>query len=149
MTESTKLYIKTSSYVDIVKEANQDDEWDRDDTQRTHYVDQVSLDPVGYEYCYIPGSIKKGDTVYLVYAVWSTGDSFHRAEGEYIDFISAHRTYDAASRNENILDTDRAEGEGSTFKLFLDDGTEFSYCASWFGYFESLDYVTVREFTVT
>lgn len=144
---STKIYIKYSSYTEVIKKANYDDEWDRDDTSTSHYVDEVSLQPISSEYCYIPFNVKKGDTIYLVYAIWSTGDSFHRADGERIDFISVHKTYSNAKRNEDIL-SHAVDGDG-TPTIFLDDGTEYKYSPGWFGYFESLDYINIGEFVVT
>lgn len=148
---ATKIYIEYDTYTEVTSEANPDDSWSSDSTYSTHCVNNINLKN-GYEYCYYPGEVKKGDTLYLLYAVWSTGDSFHRADGSQIDFISVHKSYENAERNEKILEQhtgsfDSDKGNYST-KIFLDNGEEYSYCLGWLGYFESLDHIVISKFIV-
>lgn len=148
---ATKIYVKHTSYTEITRDRDPNDDWDGDDTSTTHYIEGLSLKG-GHEYCYYPGEIKAGEKLYLVYAVWSTGDSFHRDDRGQIDFISVHKTRESAEKNRKILEQHSKNYNDIydtwTAKIFLDNGEEYKYHVGWLGYFEYLDYINVEEYTV-
>lgn len=155
MSKQTKLYIDHTSYTMETSIPDPDDSWDRANTLTEHSVDGIRLDSnYGYgNYCYYPGEVKKGDKIYLLYAVWSTGDSFGHDVGYSIDFISVHKNIDIANSNANVLENIEEDINSSwetkwNGKLMLDNGDEYKYHIGWLGYFESLDYIRVKEFIV-
>jgi len=154
MENATKIYIDYSSYTTVTNSADPDDEWDRDDTSTDYYVNGLTLEPNGsFEYCYYPGEVKEGDKIYLVYAVYSTGDSFHRDERGCIDFVGVYKDKATADLVAHVLEKHSTEdnmyGEAKwTAKIVLDNGTEYDYHVGWVGYFEHLDYISVEEFIV-
>lgn len=93
-----------------------------------------------YQSCPYPGELKEGDIVYVVYAVYSTGNSFgHQADGSF-EFISVHKDETIAHDNARGLK------EGTQKFLKQDDGTETPYTwYPWDGYFESLTYIQVES----
>ena len=148
-----KLGVHVDSHVTTTRERDTDDSWDRGSTSTTWYVNSIALprkleneyksggprDTIDYE-----GEVNLGDEMYLLYAVYSTGDSFgHDADG-MIDFISVHKDPAVAQYNH-----DQLNGASGTVKLKSDDGTEWNYYVPWNGYFESLSYINVDSFNVS
>lgn len=92
----------------------------------------------GYDVMGINANVKVGDVAYLVWAQYSTGDSFGRDGGQY-----------------TLLDVALTREEAEVAKKFYDEAThDGSYGAKapylpWFGYFESLDFVRVDGLVVT
>lgn len=141
-------FLRVNSECDryVTREARSDDEWDRDDTatdwnfRNVYIVDEnSSWDLV------LPFDVKQGDDVWVVAAVYSTGDSFGHDRGycvEYIDgFLDKHKARDCARAIEATQKSfdDRTDKEA---KWIREDGTEgkLDY-VPWNGYFESLDEV--------
>jgi hypothetical protein len=88
--------------------------------------------------------INAGDTVYAVYAVYSTADSFSESEGEYLELISAHKNVEVAQRNLARIN-DRASKK---LMIEFDGGGFIERYRPWDGYFESLDYADIYSATV-
>lgn len=118
----------------------------------------------------VPAIVAPGDTVYLVYVVYSTGDSLSRhynGSMTYIDCFTtaakaeaaANRIRDhdewasrgtGASRSKRGIKTDNCDfSEKRTVDIVREDGTLLSVYASWNGYFESLSYVECQPFTIS
>ncbi|NJO58777.1 MAG: hypothetical protein HC836_10645 [Richelia sp. RM2_1_2] len=99
--------------------------------------------------------LKVGDTAFLLYAVWSTGDSFGHDDGKYLTTIHLFDSREKAElARKAILDHNRANDINgnnpvSYTVVYLDnDGKPQTECASWVGYFESLDDVEIEEVIV-
>lgn len=139
----TNLKILHNSYTYTTRERSSDDDWDRGDTSTDHTVNGVVIgeDHHGIS---VSGEIKSGDTVWLVYAVWSDGDSFGNEQNARIEFFTAHRYENQATANARIL----CDAEGFGADIFLDNGTQFKTSIPWNGYFESLSYVRAEPFVV-
>jgi hypothetical protein len=70
------VYVVTDSRTQVTRQRDYEDEWDRDDTYTSWSVNGVLLSkgdrwdtgevPVDFD-------VKPGDTVYLLYAIYSTG----------------------------------------------------------------------------
>ena len=79
---------------------------------------------------------------YLLYAVYSTGSSFSRTEGE-IEFVGLYRDPEVARDNADRCWKSR-DGDSFNVKLVTEDGEEYQLHTPWQGYFESLTDVRVE-----
>ena len=87
--------------------------------------------------------------MYAVFAVYSTGDSFSRNDGEYMELVSFHKNKKLALENQATLEGfNKTVHEGGTVTLKFDSGGSVTRSVRWDGYFESLDYVEVKGFVV-
>ena len=86
----THIKVDYDSYVANLGGRDPTDEWSRDSTSTEWTVNGVSIGDDRYELS-LPGEVKAGDTVWLVWAVWSDGDSFGHDAGARIDFVTVHR----------------------------------------------------------
>lgn len=154
----------------VTREANPDDEWSKDDTSTTWGVDRLVLSN-NYPDVTACFPVKTGDDVYLVYAVYSTGDSFSHSEDGSINFIDVFKTRKKAQKaaqdirghanwyrdmNERWSPLTAKERKVAE-KLYensyhvdvvREDGTQLNVYTGWNGYFESLSYVEVVGLTV-
>ena len=137
------LHLEVSSETHVSRERNPDDEWDADDTDTSWTVYGVTIKETDGPHALPAGDIKAGDTVYVTYAVYSTGDTFHRDNGEYLEVLSFNQIRDFAEQNRNS-----AASKGDLIVKF-DNGNTIHRHRPWDGYFESLDYVNVQAFKVT
>jgi hypothetical protein len=140
-----KLYLSTSCYTTNTREPYSDDSWDRGDTERSWHFGGISLEkPVGeYEYIEVDDDFDTTGNIYLVLAVWSTGDSFGNDGGACCEIFAAYNIREDAEEAERLLL--RASAGNDMFKgLELPDGFKLSYIP-WMGYFKSLDYITIVE----
>ena len=84
-----------------------------------------------------------------MWAVYGTGDSFGSDDRARIEFVSAHRNEYIARHNAKTLsDIDADANCGDKVDLQLDNGDTLPFLPPWLGYFENLNYVEVRAFTV-
>lgn len=156
---------KKSTYV--TREATRD-KWDRDDTSSDWDVlgiRQVSEEEGNAElYAKFPIGINK--TYWLVYAVYSTGDSFGRDENGSLEEIEIYEdetmAWDCAREIRKHADMYSAfertysrpkmkkpkDFDSYTVKVIGGDGKEIEVHTPWNGYFESLSYVEVRPVTI-
>jgi hypothetical protein len=140
------LFVRHTSYTTNTREPNEDDQWDRGDSYTDHHVTGISLS-FGQSEVIGPDDVRVGETVYLVYAVYTSGDSFGTDYAANIDFVAVFRNQalaDAVKR-----DIEKSDGKKSSIKVRLDDGRTFVYGFPWLGYFDSLCYVNVEKFVVS
>jgi hypothetical protein len=145
---ATGLYLDYSGNEYVTREGDRNDQWDRDDTCTDWTFNSLHLsdDENRYAHCYIDGEAKVGDTLYIVYAVYSTGDSFGHDDRASVEVFTAHRVKEVAEFNYRLLEASR-HGGGSV-SLALDDGKFLNTYLPWSGYFESLDDVYMTEFEI-
>jgi hypothetical protein len=147
------LHLDASGYTEVTREADPDDAWGANDTSTTWSADGITLsDRDGHHALPVDFPVEAGDLVYVVYAVYSTGDTFHRADGEYLEVISFHKDMNTAAKNVTALNGRRDRGSaGNDYKMTItyDSGATVERYCPWDGYFESLDYVTCSAFTVS
>jgi hypothetical protein len=144
------------------------DQWDRDDTDTSHYVNGIRVVKEG---SYSGYSVPVGFTpeyeaeYHVVCAQYSTADSFGRDDGSGFEVIGVYRNKDVADINvariQEHADTyKRMHGyynrlekapkgfQSYTVKLLTDDRKKHEMHVPWNGYFESLDWVRVDTFTL-
>lgn len=147
----TALKVPVSTYTQNLGGSVDDDEWSRDS-----YSDSNSLDGYAYitdkvvdsYYDIVPvgAEVKPGDIVYVLWAEYSTGDTFHRHDGKY-ELIAAFVDPELAHKNAQACRGSR-DDDGWSMNIELDDGSTFSYHIPWLGYFESLEGIRVESLTV-
>jgi hypothetical protein len=147
----TQLRVIYTSHTETAREPDTKDKWDRGDTRTEHSVESLVIGEDHHNLT-IDGDVNLGDELWVVYAIWSTGDSFGTDFCQEIEFITAHRHESVAEHNASVLrnlgswahdPVSRADG-----MLALDDGTMMKYHAPWAGYFDHLDNVVCEKFTV-
>jgi len=134
--EVKKIYLQKDSYGEqtrnpYVNDEGETDQWYRGDTSTSWIFGEVSLTSRNKyeEESYPPDfDVKAGDTIFLVIAVWSDGDSFGHDSGARSEIFGVYKTFTEARERESELEN------GSAKDPYL----------PWNGYFESLDYVTVE-----
>ncbi len=90
--------------------------------------------------------IKSGETAYIVWVEYSTGDSFGCANRGSIEVVGIFQDQDSAQQFKKYLEKSKDKAE---LDLTTDDGQSF-HCnwAPWAGYFEYLDEVYIEETTL-
>lgn len=155
---------KKSTYV--TREATQD-KWDRDDTSSDWAVNGIELVPEehGSADLYAKFPVKINKTYWLVYAIYSTGDSFGRDENGSLEEIEIYEDetmawdcareirkhadmYSAIERSYRLKMKKPKDFDSYTVKVIGGDGKEMEVHTPWNGYFESLSYVEVIPVTV-
>lgn len=129
---SEQKYLKVEIKVDswITHHADPYDQWDRDSTDGNVTVTGCRLiENDEYQTLPCPQGIKRGDVVYVVWAQYSTADSFGSDGGQF-ELCGIFGTKEDA-QNE---------------KARLKDVTDYS--VPWNGYFEHLDSLNVQALTV-
>lgn len=92
--------------------------------------------------------IKKGEKIYLLYVVYTTGDSFSTNHGGSIEFINVYRDIEIAKENERrIKEFEETNDYHIDLKTSNGEG-EYRIYTPWVGYFESIDYIEIKEFIV-
>lgn len=139
--------VERDSYTTVTRERDSDDCWDRDSTSTHWTIEGLKLvEQEGYKTATVPFKPQKGKVYHLLYAVYSTGDSFGHDEGRCFEVIGVYRNHKVAEDNEKVL---RFKPEpGHEFEA-VDLKTEglgiHKYSRPWMGYFESLDILEVRS----
>lgn len=121
-----------------------EDRWDRDDTAASWTFNHVSIvEEKAYFDLAVPFEVKPGDDVWVVAAIYSTGDSFGRDDGACCEYIDAFLDKHKARACRDAVEASRKGWDDHTdkdVKWVREDGSEgkLDY-VPWNGYFESLD----------
>jgi hypothetical protein len=140
---TTKITISETYYIEY-GEKDLEDEWDRED--ETHEIEIHGIEVSDKYYHILVGyEIDPKAEYYLLYAVYSTGDSFHRENGlhEYIDLF---RTEEEAKLAEAAFE--KAPRNQDYIEYTSSCGITVPYRVPWNGYFESLNYIDVKKVEV-
>jgi len=131
-----------------------DDAWDRPNTDSSWtFEDYCAIgerapESFPYNSLYYPYekemNVKKGDTVFFVVPVWSTGDSFGWDGDYYAEIFGVFLDEKEADDFANQLNN--ANGYTPIINF---NGEERKIYIPWNGYFESLSYINVVRATVT
>lgn len=158
---STGLMLEFRSEQHNLGGQSEDDAWSRDSTHTDNSLERVWMkDPKKtlmkairdeeIECDVVVGAeVVPGDTVYIVWAEYSTGDSFGNDGGQYVAiaaFVNENNAKTCAYNAKNLeekkitsyMDTDRYG-----LSVILDNGIDFKFHVPWIGYFENLENVHV------
>lgn len=148
----THLYVKL--YQVCSYSHYEDDEWGSWEEFWVNSFGGVSLDKSLFYYpeeVPIDFNVSKGDVVYVVWAEYSSGDSFGYGEGKYVDIIHIFKSKDLArDAYQSLLNTSVKEHDKDWYESWIvrfksDSGEEIIYHRPWLGYFDSLDEIHVEE----
>lgn len=155
-------------YSEVTREAREDS-GDRDDTHSSYDIRGVYLNNAFPDItaCF---PVAVGVSVFLVYVVYSTGDSFgHDADGKivFVDVfttkekaeacataISEHAKWSKRDRfwkpltKQQRKELDKKYADEYTVGYVRENGETCSLHCSWNGYFDSLSYANVESFTI-
>lgn len=144
----THLRLQHTGYESVTREADPTDDWDRNDTATDWTVGEVYRVAAScYDTVSVPFDVPVGTTVYPVYAIWSSGDSFGHDDRGHFEFIDVFTTEQKAKDCIKSLNGDDRDGEKYTCSYIREDGARIQFSRPWVGYFESLDELTY-EFKV-
>lgn len=146
---SSTIRILYDQYCNVINESNPDDRWDKDDVSWFTTINGLSKNinknysdyspRSSYENMTIPFEVDDDKAYFLLYAIYSTGDSFHWEEGR-TDFICLFETIEKAEEARTIL----KNASGYSANILLENETEFRYHIPWNGYFERLQSIEVQ-----
>lgn len=146
---TTDLYVEYDTRTVRSRDRDPNDSWDRGNTHSEHTLKHIRIAKDGNYPCITyPGLVKPGEKVYLVYAVYSTGDSFGHDTDRCLELISVHKDIDIARFNYQKVKTSIAHDYNYTLEISQDNGQVVPVSCPWLGYFESLSLVKVAGFTV-
>lgn len=144
------IKIDYSVHTENVGGYDSEDDWSRDSYEGTVYVKGFNV--VGEkDYHDFPINFDPKNGIYLVYVVYTTGDSFGY-DGGQVEFITAYDSAEKAEENaKKIRDhyNQYKANETSDYSVSLkdNDGNTFQQYASWEGYFEHIDELIVEHLT--
>lgn len=142
---STKLKVLYTQHTEGPSYFEDSEEYREDYT--TFYVDGLKIDN---KYLDVETSldIKEGEKVYLLYVVYTTGDSFSTSHGGSIEFINVYRDIEVAKENERRINKKEETNDYHIILKTSNGESEYRIYTPWIGYFESIDYVEIKELTV-
>lgn len=140
-------------YTDVTRQSS-GDQYDRDDTSSSHNIEgfhaALETDNTYFDLT-VPFEPEFGKTYYLLYAVYSTGDSFGHDAGHGIEYIGFYRDeeLDVAKENQRRIETHARNARSpQSYSITLktpSGGRTFDQTTPWVGYFESLDYTEIES----
>lgn len=130
-----------------------EDDWSRDSTYTEWYIDKV----VRYEVA-SKSKLNILDTIntkhkgkcYLVYAIYSTGDSFGTDESANLELIWVFNDKNLAEKAKEEIVTNYESYKGDRLPCYIeiDKGEVHLFNTPWIGYFENLETVEIIEFAI-
>lgn len=137
----TRIRVNADSYTEQVTEPTGDD-WDWGETVTDHCINNFQVVKENeHSHLVVNLDPKPGVPYYLLYAVYSTGDSFGWDAGKCIEFIELYQSFEKAEENMDKLNCDQS----SEVKIESETGEVYNFFIPWNGYFESLDHVGVEK----
>lgn len=146
-----KLYsidVEDDLYGHDTSEADPNDEWSRASTHTDHNITGFKVHPeTQYGDVMVPYVPERGVDYYLLYVVYSTGDSFGHDSGssvEYIGLYTADELHVAKENERRIEAHNSGDHELKLHLLMPNTSVDFNIYVPWQGYFECLDYVSIE-----
>lgn len=122
-----------------------DDKWDRADTSTSHDIKGFEISEKYFDLT-IDFTPEYGIVYFLLYGVYSSGDSFGHDAGYGIEFLGLyekHKTADLNLKRVEALTVGTRPAPRVT--LLTDFGIDYEIYVPWFGYFERLDYLRIEQ----
>lgn len=140
---TTTLYLDYDTHVEVTRERDPNDEWSGEDTSTDWTFGDVTLrkpKTLGMSFP-VEFDVELGDTVYVVVAIWSTGDSFSRDVRGRAEIFGIFDNLKDAFDYQAVLEAT----EHNEYDHSRDSWRTGMISYPWYGYFESLDSVTVLK----
>lgn len=151
----TKIYIQNDSWTENLGGYDPDDEWTRDSTSTDHNVKGIEIvtSKNGYGHLEAHYDVAEKGYGYLLYVVYSTGDTFGRDDGQ-IEYIGLYDDETLAYDQKRIIEEDAKLSDNDigvdswNVEITHPNGKKFKLHKPWEGYFEQLQYVSVDRVEV-
>ena len=144
-----RVYVNYKKNTIVTREKDPNERWDADDTSSSYEILGLVLSSNDCSFLServdIDFEVKAGDQYYLLYAVYSTGSSFGKAEDGCIEFIDLYKTEEKANL---AYDKVCKEAKTSVISIPTEGGNTHDLYVPWNGYFESLSYVELKPISL-
>lgn len=142
-----------TGYTSVTREADPEDSWSRESTYTDYHFNHLTLLPEGTRGAdtYIPETVAKGTYLFVLIAIYTTGDSFG-SDTASPEFLGTFKTYEEA---ENLRDQIMKYASEGSYRGFSCDwpyegvvtlhGKEQKICFPWSGYFERLEEMKIEH----
>jgi hypothetical protein len=148
----TSIRLVYDSHKTETSRPDPEDRWDRGNTRSEWTIKGLEIvEKESYDSFEMEGEVKKGDEFWVVYAIWSTGDSFGQDEDGRFEVLCINKSRDLAEANYQIYDSMESYGYGAEdvgHFVTTDSGEKVPAYAPWFGYFENLSELVWEKHTV-
>lgn len=114
----------------------------------SHKIDNEIVETHSYPDVVTSLDFQHGQNAFVVWAVYSTGDSFGRAECSSSEVFGIFEDYKSASELKEALRSFNKRRKGTRLDVTTSDGQKFTDYVPWTGYFESIEYVEITLVTV-
>lgn len=144
LSTTTHIHVIDESRTEVTRDRDTSDKWDGDDTHTDHDVIGFKISNGTYFDLIVDFEPKASTDYYLLYAVYSTGNSFSHSAGsgiEYYGLYTKEQLY-IAEENKKILE-DRSKKPEYNIEIKDTNGNMMKSWCPWSGYFESLDSVNL------
>ena len=142
----TSIRSNDSSYIEVTRERDPTDRWSGEDTDTSHSVKSFYIvDDDDYCDISVAFDIDDGRDYYLLYVIYSTGDSFNHNEGQIV-FIDLFETKEMAEKNRQCIVEHNKDKVGKltySVLLQLEDRRVYQFRVPWQGYFERLTEICI------
>lgn len=139
-----KIEINYDRYEYVTREASDaNDPYDRDSTAADICINGIRVVSDCYSDIDVPFDVVPGETYYLVWADYETGDSFGY-DNNRVEFIDLFKSKELAEECASIA---RAV-KGYTYIFKRENGQDCTQSVPWTGYFESLNAINVEPVSV-
>jgi hypothetical protein len=150
------LKVTDNSWTEVTRERNPNSRWDADDDYTSHNFTGLTIAgdhgdvPVNF-----PVAID--DVLFVICAIYDSGNSFGTQRGAYTEFVSAHKDMKIAKENLNRLEDwakaieagqNKWSNGGFRVKIVQDDGTEMDYMPPWGSMFSGLESLEIEALIV-
>ncbi len=145
----SEIYIVRDFECEETSVPDPEDRWERANTSTQHYIYGFEVDNGSFDLA-VRFDPEFDVDYYLLFAVYSTGDTFGHDAGGNIEFLGLYEKDETAELNQkrveaqSSMDEPEADYFHSTVTLLSDFGIDYDFYIPWFGYFESLDYITIE-----
>ena len=138
----TSIHIVRDLSTEETTTPDPDDRWERANTSTQHLIYGFEVTESSFDLA-VRFEPEFEVDYYLLFAVYSTGDTFGHDVGSGIEFLGLYEKVETAELNRK-----RVEGKSSiddyTVTLLTDFGIDYDFYIPWFGYFEGLDYIDIE-----
>ena len=146
----TQIQVIDRVYTYVTREGDPEDRWDRDSTGESHDIQGIRVvDENDYFDLTVDFEVVDDRDYYLLYGIYSTGDSFGHDEGR-IQFVDLYESREVAEENAKRLrkHNDGDSDDGYTATLVTEEGKDHEFYVPWKRYFERLSYLEVEPVRV-
>lgn len=146
--KTNDVIVVNKSYTEVTRESDPDDRWDADDTYTSNNIVGIKFSEGYSDLNAIPFEILPDKDYYLLYVIYSTGDSFSHHEGQ-IDYVELYEDRSLAEASAKMIEDDYKEWRKKENKwnveILNSRGEMFQFYCPWKGYFERLTSVEVEN----